>query len=965
MTKLSLKSSQGQVHGLKQLNIETRNRVRAILGSDKVSSLALLNKLRQEKSAREITKIETVLRCNTVNKEIVIPELFPKIPQTLESFNRLQSIDLSKQLQIIDVLAEQSSEKLTTFFFLLRTLNDLILKRMLDQSEALLEQMIFDFGHSHLLIRKAVLIKSLGQKEDARPFIDNLLLKAGLETNRVLVTSLIHCYKEEQDFLSLKRSIMQLPKRGLANKFTRDLSRIPFHPIAKNNNDLSELIQSCLQSSLIDAIIIIKVNHHIAYKFSSFIPTLNSLNIQIEKTALGIDAIASMYMLEDSEGEYSFYKQSSAWLESDEVISYRILQDHFYDLPESDYLEIGEYLISRINDWVCPLNLNTLSTSKELTRHSFENLKLLEVSGTVTRSSTFNYYIHISEGFSNLGETALIDLMGKTRDLAKTINPVYLRNLASISDSKLSQLILYLLIAKKSRNERDNHRLRKIFQEIVKSQFDGKIVELFNYLNSRSRSIAEYAYETCTEDFIAQLYHIIETSSEVTETRASLHQWAGKVTGDKVYLDRARTLLIDHQLNKIRNEIDDHRIYVDAARFGEWMNDEVMRELNSVLTSLEHKNNLLDAEDPQLISIIERCYSSFCSNDIFGIASYLGRRIRHGTFKGHLYSSVIGVARLPKYEKLLADPSISIKWQKWKTEYEKTIDTIIRDRLHIESPGKRHGLLRPTQQTTIKQEILLACARKITKDFKESTTTLSAIPTITEFCWILAECDLKNINSFLKGQKAALINHEILTEIKSSARIDQSELTKDFCRDLIRQVDEKLISMYNWFKKPISVSPKASLSLLYKAVVAEVQESFSGFETATQFDELDDIELMGGAYHVVYDSFYVVIYNAAKHGDTNAQIQRNFWIQKDTVTNRKVVVMEITSSIKDTDDESVIQNRLMIKPEDDLSDAQVSEDRSGIRKLYNLQNSHKNFSVKNISCQNRKVKVELLYALEN
>ncbi|MEK5756846.1 hypothetical protein VXE24_17215, partial [Acinetobacter variabilis] len=90
--------------------------------------------------------------------------------------------------------------------------------------------------------------------------------------------------------------------------------------------------------------------------------------------------------------------------------------------------------------------------------------------------------------------------------------------------------------------------------------------------------------------------------------------WMGEHTGDRQYNDRARTLWIDHQINKIRNEIDDNRIYVDAVRFNEWISDEILRDFNSCLTSLS-QNGLLEFYDsPQLTQLIERTYKEFCSN---------------------------------------------------------------------------------------------------------------------------------------------------------------------------------------------------------------------------------------------------------------------------------------------------------------------------------------------------------------
>jgi hypothetical protein len=89
--------------------------------------------------------------------------------------------------------------------------------------------------------------------------VDQVLNDAVQGSKNVITSSLLQCYQEEQDFLSMKRSIMSLRDKGLSNKYTRDITRISFHQHAKDNEDLCEMIQSNLQSSLIDALIIVKV----------------------------------------------------------------------------------------------------------------------------------------------------------------------------------------------------------------------------------------------------------------------------------------------------------------------------------------------------------------------------------------------------------------------------------------------------------------------------------------------------------------------------------------------------------------------------------------------------------------------------------------------------------------------------------------------------------------------------------
>lgn len=949
---------------LKKLKLDTRNKVRAFLEADEKHSIKLLNKLRAERSPREILQIESVLRQYALKREVTIPHLFPKQPQTLENYHRLNKLEFSKKLKIIDGLVSDNYVKLCDFFRAVSKIDKAIISKDVLLGSQTISQVYAEFGYSHFLFRKAVLLRSFNTTGTNLAEVEDLLGEAGFKDNNVIVTSLIHCYKEEQDFLSLKKSIMNLQNRRAANKFTRDICRISFHPLAKDNDDLTDLLQSCLQSSLIDAVIIAKINTHLVSKLLSDESMLLRIFDDIERGAESIDDIASLYSPSDPDNESIFYKHTSAWLENADVVRYRTLLDHFYDFPESDYFEINGALISRVEEWVAPLELSQLSKANNLSRHNFSSLKLIEVSGHVTRSSIFNYYVHINKGYSKLDESDLVELMGQTRDLAKTINPEYLSNLAQLTDSKLSQLILYLLIAKKSKNELYDHRLRKVFQEIVVQSYGGNIVNLLDALNKRSEAISSYTYEITTEDFIAKLYHLIKSTSEITETRASLHKWMGQLTGEKVYLDRARTILIDHQLNKIRNEIDDNRIYVDSARFAEWINDEVMSDVNGVLTSLEHNSTLLQAENPQLIEIVERCYVSFYSNKIFGITSYLGRRIRHGTFKGHLYSSVVKIERTPKYHNLLGQTPVAAKWAQWKSEYETKIDEIIRTRLHVESNSKRDGLLKLNLNQPLKQELVSLCAKQIARTFAETKSSAGTPQIVTEYCWSLAEIDLRNINSFLKNQKTSLTNQDVLSELKASANSYLQPIATEFCRELVHSINEKLTSMYNWFKRPLNVSPKASLSLLYKAVVAEVKETFPDFETDTEFEPDDDIVLIGGAYLTLYDALYVIVYNAAKHGKTGEHIQRQFNLANDNQKpEKKMLVLTLTSLVKDSESDEYINSRLSVKPGEDINDAQVSEDRSGIRKLHHLEQTNRDFSIVKLCCQDRKVEVALSYSL--
>ncbi|QXH47723.1 hypothetical protein KSS93_07390 [Pseudomonas xanthosomatis] len=944
---------------MKTLDIKTRHQVRAIITADRLEAVRLLNGLRESKTTKILCKIEDILR---LHPEKLTPPLFPNEALTKEDYYRLSVRPANKQIEQIELLFAANRTKVLDLIASISLLDREIIKCKYEQAHIVLQKILNEFGSSQILLRKAALLKALHQNINETTIVERMLDSAGLGSNNVIVSSIVQCFKEDQDWSGLKRSIMSLASRGNRNKYTRDIARIAFHPHAKNTEDLAHLIQSSLQSSLIDALLILKVNKHIIQS-----PELSELFDIWDSQLLSIGDLATPYIGKE-DGESTFYKRTSAFLENSKVSDYRLLIDHFYDDPTSDYFVLDDSLIERISKWAnsC-LTLNDLAKPVPMTRHSCSTLQQLELEGLITRSAMFNYLSFISEGKSQIDENALFTIMGKTHDLVRTHHTEILKKMASFASTPLSKIIYHLLIARKSKNEADDHLLRRRLQEIVKKDFNSELVSFVESLSKRSPAVAIYTYELCTEDFIAKLVHIIKSSAQITETRAALHQWMGEHTKDNYFLGRARALLIDHQINRVRNELDDNRIYVDHARFAEWFNDELLREFNSVLASMEHNFAIGINENAQLLMLIEIAYANFCSNSIFGVASYLGRRIRHGTFKGHLYSVVSGIESSPKYNTLFKDPVFLGRWENWKRAYASKIDIIIRDRLHIESSTKRDGLIKPTLSSPAKVDIAIACGKNLIKDYFDPRSSRPIIPTLTEYCWRLAEVDLKNIISYMKGQKGNLISADLLAEIKAGnyTRNISSELVKEFVREITHNVTEKLSTMNTWFKRPVSVSPKASLSLLYKAVVAEVKETFPEFDPNTDYNEMNDIELVGGPYHVIYDAFYVVVYNAAKHGQPAGEVEKEFLVSRTLNGVTGELKITIASDIKDYQTEQYVSERLKLQPGDDIDNAHLSEGRSGIRKLHQIERSDKKFKVREVSCRNRKVYVSFTYGLEH
>jgi hypothetical protein len=555
--------------------------------------------------------------------------------------------------------------------------------------------------------------------------------------------------------------------------------------------------------------------------------------------------------------------------------------------------------------------------------------------------------------------------MGITRDLSRTV-PVDATRLAiKLSRDEQVKLVLLLLLAKRSKNEKDHYQLRRLLEKLSKKSHSGSLVQLVISYESRYPYISEYIYEIATEDFLAKCNEIAPHLSDIPEIRARLHEWMAQFTKNEFYLERARAVRIDHQLNRVRNEIDDHRIYVDPSRFSSWINDEIMLDLTGALSVVGggKKLSVINCDDVLVNSLVQQSYTAFCSNPIFGIASYIGRRIRHGTFHGHLYSGVVNhLEATQQFRVLRRDSQFCSRWLSWKDSFETEVKQIINERLHVLSKQKPLGLLQPDNYSPHKLEILAASVRAINTAYTETKTTEGIDQIIVDYCWRLAEADLFGVVTYLKSRQAALKNVGELDDLISGVDSFKKKTAQEFKREAVQYIDTRLRAMYGWFKRPSNISPRASLALLYDAVVAEVKDTFPAFNPRTQSTDLDDIELIGGAYHVLYDSFYVVVFNAAKHGDSSRPVKRRFSILANS--GKKHLEIEISNAICDGEKvfvEQIVQERQNA----DHSDANLYEQRSGIPKLMQLASTRKEFHVDFLGVVEHELVVRFSYELDH
>jgi len=952
----------GRHEELKRLDRKSRNQLRYILSIGGDDAIARLTRLRGRLGKQQSAALEGVLGSPALLRGARHSLPFPKNPSFTDSLQHAKQRPLEVILREIDHSIDTHKAKLYRIAKSLQGIDLALTQGDPISSIDLIYSLIETDGWSHAVLRRLILVREI--LPEAHDRIEDLVHRAGLHANAVVVTSLIHAYSPDQNYLTIKRSILNIIDRGAINRYTRSIARIAVQPFAKDCEDLGAFLAEVEKCSLIDVVILAKFNAHLIdlaqYK------NLSNLANQLGDESL-FEKLLKLYPASDCDNEHSFFKQCSVWLEYEPVRRYRILVDNYYDASREVIDALPQNLEDLLKNWIGDPKLEDLVHESKFTRHDHRALGELEASGRVTRSAIFNYWVHKSEGQIGFDREHLLILMGKTRDLARTIPIVATRTAARLTLDPLVKLILLLLLAKRSKNELDSFQLRKLLEDLTIKEYDRSIVKLVEAYQLSHPDVAEYIYDIATEDFLAKLNKLAPHLSDIPEIRASLHEWMARKTGSDYYVERARAVRIDHQLNRVRNEIDDHRIYVDPSRFSSWIEDEMMIELNGALsaTGSGKKSVAVSYDETLLTLVMTQCYSAFCSNAVFGIASYIGRRIRHGTFHGHLYSSIVNhMEGIEDYSPLMGDYSFLLHWNAWKASYDKSISEIIKERLHVQSRAKPHGLLQPDAYGSHKQEILAAAVNSIGTNYSETKSTDSLIHIITDYCWRLAESDLLVITSYIKSQKEALKHLNLLDAAITAAKPYDCRLAADFKRDLVRVIDNKLSSMYGWFKRPSNVAPKASLALLYDAVVGEVRDTIPQFNPQTDASPHGDIELVGGVYHIMYDSLAVVVSNAAKYGDPQRPVKRTFSIiNSGSERNEKRLIVEISSFIcpgeKSEDVAKIIEQRKAAN----FDDANLYQGRSGIPKLMQLANIRQDFAVDFLGVVGNEVHVRFSYVL--
>lgn len=776
-------------------------------------------------------------------------------------------------------------------------------------------------------------------------FIEEAITQlSNLRTAHLTVHKRINDIKDDRPFVNIAKSFIK--------------------PIPSDENEFLRTLNGYYSFSLIDAFLYIQTTN------SMELPFIAPSYVDVDRLQVLYGYISQieflpekMYLSVNENTGYYYLRECFLFPEQPSALKFLSIHGHYYtDWKATTSLtpfaknNIENYFngISRL-EHICCVEMSNV----EVNYHNYDKNHC----GMLENSTALVHILNKNEGDIGRDEEVLfVKLMSFTRDIGEICKNEYLERIADSAEDLSLKLVARCLVSINNKKQYAEYEFRSITQEYCLTEFGGDLNKLLKHLFEVSPAVAEHFILNCNETFLSTLFHLMDKPVDALKVRADMLHWFGEVTHDERYIDRAKTLRIDIQVNKEKGTIDDSRIYVDSFKFTQWFEDNMVSKLTMALDNLmisqnkarvldwDKKNNNIDSLDA-VIEHLLACYHEFCANSIFGIASYLGRRIRHGTFGGTAITEVSDLAKNKEYAYLFEDMDFKLKFDTWLRNYELMIEDLVKTSLQIKSRKKPNGLITTDIASAVKRQHANQLMYEILSVYSSRTGVLRLPVVIMDYCWRLAESDLRIIRNFLSEKKAT---HAVFSYTpKNASTLCKREYSK-FTQEINLVTSKKFRLMSSWFNKPSYASPSTDIYLLFRAVVSEIKESVSHFTPCIDLDERSFL-ITGGTYYVIYDALYVLIHNAARHGKQNGRI----FFDVSNHEDRNALKIKLCTELSSVAELHLAQKRIEGALCEADDNAHVVEGNSGIKKLKKMERDGSISNIKFLSNE-----LELLLSFE-
>ena len=949
-------------------NQEIRNLVRGAIGNKrKHARNTTIDRARRLLTIKDAPALATIMCVKDLDKDYFGP-LFPKNLSSIYSVTKRQEIGTNIECTFQVTRLVHYLPQLVQPLELIRDINQLILTGHLQQACLKCTSFIDAYGVSAALARKIVYLHSRSktlpasqQEEYLNTYASPLLRPLLAPPTTTALSQLVHltldacdvdvsCLDVMQEHLGILRRILR--QGEVLSPYKKMMQRIIYpvhgHSILNSTNLLFFTSSTAIDlftdfSTLWPLEAELPPELKVLWESEQFQSALTS--VQPNRSTL-----AGFLRLEHpDEPEEAVYRLAAAMPEVSVLANWRRAIDCELShrlLPEAPREE-SSYRFFPLN-----LRLPALCKAPQGRMKTYKKYQNSNADAFL-RSIAVLSRLRQGEKLATLQSGQIRHLLAQTTGFSKLLDESELLELRDHSEKEDSHVIVFLtmvMLNEKKPTEDLAFEMRLAFQEIVFESFQGDILRFLDWFNERTPSLSRAVVKLCDITFLERLYLLIPSYSDVLETRIRLCRWAARVFERPEYVVIAERLVLDAQVSRIRGKIDDSRIYVDDVRYKQWTMDVVgplLRKFERVVAvsmpkgEVEVSSNTGRSQDKEAPAsrgsywftiACKVAYEEFCHNRIYGIDSYLSRRIRHGTLAGTLIVPV-----REKVEQLRAKEGISLsrnevlELSEVLKKYEEVVVALRDDLLHFRSDAKPKGLLNSDFIGT-------AARRRLHEDFHGRVVNLllagytapTLCPYFLDHCWDLLVEDLYRVQEEVRS----LFNGVVRPLVRSLGMSkEKSPIWRHFVSDLDQTTEGLFRNLLGWFSKSEGSYMSVSMRELVTVVVEEVGGYWPDYGKNFTFGVGGGEVLSGLLYHTVYDLLTVVFGNIAKHADLEWKATIDSILSEgDCDAGGRLTVRVVSRNRSDSTERTVAGAIALALEADRENEAMVREGRSGLGK---------------------------------
>ncbi|MER9299983.1 hypothetical protein NKI38_26315 [Mesorhizobium sp. M0621] len=925
-----------------------RNLMRGILAAEsEVAAKRTLERLRGEASPVDAAIAFDILQSVPEAHQLPLPKAFPVSCQDVDRAPFYSAAPIEIEVSEQGLRFAREAERLVAAIQQVAALNESILDNDHEAASGHFARYRESFGISFLVAQKAFSLRHSGGTTGDRRSLHGDVIAPFLSPRRqTIAVAFEDSIDEERDYTRVRRTFLKFVAKGQLDSFDAAIISDLFAPHLAEGVGPAQRIQAYGRWGALDCLAatyrirrLFELGGHRdgAAAIDAIIPHEVGNAWQEAFTNIDILRLQACIGIKDQFFDRSLFSHLPAWSEYKELFDYRLRVE----------TAVSERLDGRFP--VTAKRAGAMAAPRvrvdELLARGKPRLSLSEIDPATSGGFHRTIALVASQeagGFGEVDGERLSTLLDQTIDVASMFSRDELAQLLPRRrEDHLYEFLRTAVVNDQEESKVSNHALRRSLQQAVISRFDGDIVKLLEYVDTERHHVSKHLYNLCTEAFLTELYDLFDEADQVTEAHANILEWWGARANDEDAQLRAKSHRLTLRLRKVRGAIEETRIYVDPLRFIAWIGETMTGELrtlavqaNLILDDSDRSINLKDrvrvAVQPRmkLIELLDRCYEEFCTNKLYGVTSFIGRRIRHGTLHGHLVLEF-----KPEIDSAIAEfrhsvPRFAAFLENWFARFDAAVQVMAADRIHVRSKEKTRGLIVATLDEPEKTQTANRMVEEVAKSMAERPQLALSAALIHEYCWLLFEADLKRTREAVEELRREFV---INVDDHLFERGDMDRRVSERIRRINSAMQQKFEIVRSWFTRPTNQSPSASVGLLFEAVRDEVRQRFPDFKPLIDVTGNSEVDLIGHRFHFFYDALFILVGNAAKHarsdGALGIDIASDFSEQKYNYVS--VSVKSDLACATRNADLAGIEAAMAAE----IGDAMMRNKNSGIRKL--------------------------------